>query len=593
LNTRQKIAALRALMKKNRIQAYYVPSADPHQSEYLPACWQRRQWLSGFTGSAGDLVVTTRKAALWTDGRYWLQATDELARSGITLMKLGRSGTPDLADWTARQLRPGQHLGVDPRVLSVAEAERFAEVFEELGVGIRYPRYNLVDRLWADRPERSLAPIKLHGVRYAGESTADKLSRLRAAMKEHGARAHVLCALDAIAWLFNLRSLDIEYTPVAIAYAVVTERAATIFTDPRKVGPAVVRGLKRQARFAPYDAVAPALQALGKRKTSVLIDPATTNAWVTDRLRGAEIVQAPSPVFLLKAVKNPTQISHIQAAHVRDGVAMVKFLRWLERTVPGGEVTEMSAARKLEEFRQEDKTCLDFSFETISGYRGNGAIIHYAVSAESDTRLTPRGLYLTDSGGQYPEGTTDITRTVTLGKPSRREKEMFTRVLQGLIDCTTTPFPAGTTGQRHELFARGPLWRARSNYNHGTGHGVGQYLGVHEGPCSLKDIPTVPLEPGMLLSIEPGHYEAGKFGIRTENLALVVDDKKLGSDGQPWYRFETVTLCPIDRKLVDRKLLRPEQRQWLNAYHRSVYRELSRHLDPEHRAWLKKATRPI
>jgi Xaa-Pro aminopeptidase len=298
-------------------------------------------------------------------------------------------------------------------------------------------------------------------------------------------------------------------------------------------------------------------------------------------------------VFGFKAIKNATQIEGAKAAHVRDGVAMVKFLKWLEGAVPTGGVTELSAARRLEAFRAEDRMYKDCSFETISGYAGHGAIIHYAVDEQSDVKLRPRGIYISDSGGQYPDGTTDITRTVTLGKPTRRQQEAFTRILKGVIACTVTPFPAGTTGQRHEVHARRPLWEAGMNYGHGTGHGVGQYLGVHEGPCSLKDVPTIPLRPGHLMSIEPGYYEAGRFGMRTENMAVVVKNRRLSNDEQEWYQFETVTLCPIDRRLIDRKLLTKDERDWLNSYHQRVYRALHRHLDREHKLWLQKATRPI
>lgn len=594
MTTRTKLAALRELMKKHKLAAYYVPSVDPHQSEYLPECWKRRQWLSGFTGSAGDLLVTARKAGLWTDSRYWLQATEELAGSGIDLMKLGQPETPDLVDWAVSRLKAGQVVGVDPRVMSVAAAERFAATLGEHGIKMRYLARNLIDALWRDRPAPSLAPVSIHSSRHAGETTASKLKRLRAALREHGARAHVLCALDTIAWLFNLRSADIEYTPVAIAYAVVTDRTAFLFVDPRKItSQRVAAALARHAKVRSYTDLPDTLRDLGRRRTTVLVDPATTNRWVAGLLKGAEIVRAPSPIFAFKAIKNQVQIDGFKAAHVRDGVAMVKFLRWLERTVRAGDVTELSAARQLQDYRAEDPLYKDNSFETISGYAGHGAIIHYAADEQSNVKLRPRGIYLIDSGGQYPDGTTDITRTVTLGKPTRRQKEAFTRVLQGVIACTQTPFPAGTTGQRHELHARRPLWEAGMNYGHGTGHGVGQYLGVHEGPCGLKDVPSIALEPGHLLSIEPGYYESGRFGIRTENLAVVVEDRKLSNDEQAWYRFETITLCPIDRKLIDRKLLTRTERAWLDAYHQQVFRKLRRHLDADLRAWLKRATRPL
>ncbi len=593
MQTREKLTALRALMKQRRIDAYFVPSVDPHQSEYLPECWKRRAWLSGFTGSAGDLLVTARRAALWTDSRYWLQAGLELEGSGIDLMRAGEPATPSMTDWLGRQLKKGQVLGVDPRVMSVSQAERFEQALQERGVAVRYLDDNLVDRLWTDRPGRSPAPLEIHSSRISGETTGAKLARLREAMKEQGAKAHVLAALDAIAWLFNVRSRDIEYTPVAIAYALVTQRGATLFIDPEKVGRGVAKSLGGNVKCEPYDALPKALHQLGDRGTPVLVDPDKTNRWIVDLLAGADLVLAPSPVFAFKAVKNRTQIEGITRAHVRDGVALVRFLRWLEEAVPEGGVTELSAARRLDAFRAEAETFVEPSFETISAYGPHGAIVHYAVDEQSDVPLQPRGVYLIDSGGQYPDGTTDVTRTVALGPATVRQKEVFTRVLRGHINCTRTPFPAGTTGQRHELFARQPLWEGGLNYGHGTGHGVGQYLGVHEGPVSLKDVPTVPLEPGNLLSIEPGHYEEGRFGIRIENLAFVVVDPKLSRDGARWYRFHPVTLCPIDLRLVEKKMLLPEERAWLNLYHVRVYKELAPHLDREHRDWLKRATRSI
>ncbi|MFH1843601.1 MAG: aminopeptidase family protein P, partial [bacterium] len=404
-----------------------------------------------------------------------------------------------------------------------------------------------------------------------------------------------LCALDAIAWLFNLRSRDIQFTPVAISYAVVTDRTAYLFIDPRKItSKQVAASLGRHLKLRPYDAMPELLRQLGQRGTRVLVDPATTNRWVAGLLRGAELMYAPSPIVAMKALKNPTQLTGIAAAHRRDGVAMVKFLRWLEQQVRRGGVTELSAAAQLERFRAEDPLFRDCSFETISGYAAHGAIVHYAVDEQSDIPLRPCGIYLVDSGAQYPDGTTDITRSVCLGgKPTRRQVEAYTRVLQGHIACSSTPFPAGTTGQRQELHARKPLWQAGWNYGHGTGHGVGQYLGVHEGPCGLKDVEGAPLQPGHLLSIEPGHYEAGKFGIRLENLAYVKWDEKLSRAEQEWYRFEPVTLCPFDRKLIDKKLLSRQERDWLDRYHQLVYRTLSKLLDREHRQWLKRQTRKL
>ncbi len=594
MNTRQKVTALRRLMQKHGLDMYFVPSADPHQSEYLPENWKFRSWLSGFTGSAGELLVGMRKAGLWTDGRYFLQAGMQLEGSGITLMRMGEPQTPAMTDWAASQLKKGQTLGMDPTVVSVAAAAEFEAKLAARGVKVKFLTRNLVAELWDDRPEPSLAPLAVHPVKYAGESVASKLKRVRAAMKEAGAQAHVFCALDQIAWLLNIRSKDIMYTPVAVSYALVTGRGCTLYVDGRKVTAAVRRALKGKAVIKEYDRIWEDLKALGKRKgMKVWVDAGATNRRVQDSLGRAELHLAPSPVTAMKAVKNPVQIAGFVEAHRRDGVAMVKFLRWLERAVPKGGVTEISAADQLAAFRAEGENFMDLSFDTISGYAANGAIIHYSATPETDTKLKPRGIYLVDSGGQYPEGTTDITRTVALGKPTRREIECFTRVLMGTIDCTITPFPAGTTGQRQEMFARRALWMIGEDYAHGTGHGVGQYLGVHEGPHSLKNIVTPPLVEGNILSIEPGHYEAGKFGIRIENLAFVVVHEKLSREGRTWYTFRPVTLCPIDRRLIDKKLLSRDQRDWLNAYHARVYRELAPRLDKAHKAWLKKATRPL
>jgi Xaa-Pro aminopeptidase len=593
MNARQKVAALRQLMKKNGVQAYYVPSADPHQSEYLPEPWKYRAWLSGFTGSMGELVVGARKAGLWTDGRYWLQGSQELEGSGIDLMKVGLPETPAMPAWVAKQLKRGQVLGMDPSVVSMAAAADFEKALEPHGIKVKFVARNLVAQLWADRPEPSLAPMTIHPVKYAGETVDSKLKRVRAAMKDAGCAAHVIGALDQVAWLLNVRSQDIEFTPVVLSYCILTARGCTIYVDPRKVTKAAARALKGRARIKAYDEVWDDLADLGRKKQKVWIDPGTTNRRVFDKLRGSSFHYAVSPVTAMKAVKNPKQIEGITEAHRRDGVAVVKFLKWLPGAVRKGGVDEISAADRLRAFRAEGEGYQDDSFGTISGYAGNGAIIHYSATEKSAAKLKPRGLYLIDSGGQYPDGTTDITRTVALGKPTPRQKECFTRVLMGTIDCTMTPFPAGTIGKRNEMFARRALWMIGEDYAHGTGNGVGQYLGVHEGPHSLKNLESPPFVEGNLMSIEPGHYEAGRFGIRIENLAFVQKDEKLSRKGPVWYRFHAVTLAPIDRRLIDKKLMTKDQIAYLNSYHARVYRELAPRLDRDHKAWLKSATRPI
>jgi len=593
MNAHLKVAALRKLMKKHGLAAYYVPSADPHQSEYLPENYKLRTWLSGFTGSMGELLVGVRKAGLWTDGRYFLQASKELPGSGIDLMKMGEPGTPDMPTWVTANLKKGQALGMDPSVVSVAAAESFEQALLPHGIRVKFVTPNLVAQLWANRPEPSLAPMSNHPVKFAGETVASKLKRVREAMKEVKAKAHVIGALDQVAWLLNIRSTDIEFTPVVVSYVVVTDRACTLYVDDRKVTKSVAAALKGKAVIKGYDEIWNDLKALGSKKVKVWIDPATTNRRVFDRLKGVQYHFDVSPVAAMKAVKNAKQIAGITAAHRRDGVAMVKFLKWLPEAVRKGGVTEITASDQLTAFRAENKEFKDCSFGTISGYAGHGAIIHYSATKKSASKLKPKGIYLIDSGAQYPDGTTDITRTVALGKPNNRQVECFTRVLMGTIDCTITPFPAGTTGQRQEMFARRALWMIGQDYAHGTGHGVGQYLGVHEGPHSLKNLVSPPFVEGNLMSIEPGHYENGRFGIRIENLAFVTKNEKLSKNGRTWFSFHSVTLCPIDRRLIDKKLMTRDQIEWLNAYHKRVYRELAKDLDRDHREWLAKATRPI
>ncbi|MCB1184257.1 aminopeptidase P family protein [bacterium] len=593
MDAQQKVAALRKLMKQQKIAAYYVPSADPHLSEYLPAAWQHRAWLSGFTGSAGELLIGLRGAGLWTDGRYFLQAGKELKGSGIDLMRMGEPGTPEMTAWVARELKKGQALGVDPTVISVAAARKFEDDLAPHGIKVKFLRTNLVEKIWDDRPEPSLAPIANHSSKFAGETVGNKMKRVREVMKAAGTKALIVGALDQVAWLLNIRAADIQYTPVVLGYAVLTDRGCSLYVDPRKVPKPLAPTLRKRATLKPYDQIWADLKALGARKQKVWVDPATTNRRVLDELRGSEIHLETSPITPMKAVKNEVQINGIVNAHRRDGVAMIKFLRWLERAVPKGDVSEISAAEQLEAFRAMGDGFKDLSFNTISGYGANGAIIHYGPTPKTNAKLKKQGLYLIDSGGQYPDGTTDITRTIALGKPTPRQVECFTRVLMGMIDCTITPFPAGTSGYRNEMFARKYLWEIGEDYAHGTGHGVGQYLGVHEGPHSLKNIITPPFQPGNLMSIEPGHYEAGKFGIRIEILAVVVKQEKLSTREKTWLTFHPVTLCPIDRSLVDKKLLHPTHLEWLNLYHKRCYRELASSLDKEHRDWLQKACRPL
>lgn len=583
-------------MKKSGVDAYLVPSTDPHQSEYVPDCWQRRQWLSGFTGSAGDLLVTEKTAGLWTDGRYFLQAEQELRGSSIKLMKQGVVGTPTIAEWLGKNMKQGQALGVDPRLLSHGQVNELRRHLDTAGATLKPVDRNLVDGVWDDRPPPSRAPVEVLAKKHVGEAVASKLRRLRKEMAGRRAQAHVLTTLDAIAWLFNIRSADVDYNPVVIAYAVVTDDRATLYTDETKVSDRVRRALSPAVEIAPYGAVGPELGRLNKQRARVWVDGRTTNAWVLGKLSRCDLVTEMTPVALMKARKNAAEVAGSRAAHLRDGAAMVRFLCWLERQVPQGGVTELSAAARLRELRAQGEHFRGESFEAIVGYAGHGAIIHYAASEASDVEMRPDGILLVDSGAQYLDGTTDITRTVLLGKKATAEqRDRFTRVLKGHIAVARARFPAGTPGRQIDTLARTALWDVGLNYNHGTGHGVGAYLSVHEGPQSISPVRCIgiPLEPGNILSNEPGYYKEGEYGIRIENLVLVVEDGELTSGDASWLGFETLSLCPIDTRLIEAKLLTPAERQWLDGYHRQVREALTPALSREEAAWLKRATRKL
>ena len=595
MKTRDKIAALRRLMAERGLAAYLVPSTDPHQSEYVPECWRRRAWASGFTGSAGDLLVTARQAGLWTDGRYFLQAEGQLHGSGIKLFRMGDPGVPTLHAFLAKTLKDGDLLGVDPATVTVAEARRLEAAVKVVHAQVRFSEENLVDAVWSDQPQRPGHSIVAHPRKFAGETVVAKLKVVRAAMAERKATALVVSVLDQLAWLYNIRGGDVQYNPVAIGYAVVTMKEAFLFAGADTVTPGLEKMLAPSVRVRPYELFGDALLALAAEKSRTWIDEGATSRWIADLLAGCELVTEASPILLPRARKNAVEIAGMKAAQVRDGVAMVRFLRWLEQEVPLGTVTELYAANKVDAFRAEGPLFRGPSFDTISGYLGDGAIIHYRVTTETDCALRPEGIYLIDSGGQYLDGTTDITRTVLLGKKATKEqKECFTRVLRGHIGLARVAFPAGTRGPRLDTLARIPLWEIGLDYNHGTGHGVGAYLGVHEGPQSIGTREAnAELEPGNILSNEPGYYEPGAYGIRIENLVLVTEDPVRTRPGKQWLRFETITLCPIDTRLVEPKLLSADEKKWLNDYHAAVRKALSPQLDAPERRWLAQATAPV
>lgn len=597
----QRIADLRELMEREGVHAYMIPSTDPHHSEYLPDCWKRRQWISGFTGSAGDVVLTMDKAGLWTDGRYFIQAADQLSGTGIDLMKVGVPGTPTIEDWVISQLSEGQKLGIDPKLLSVDSAIKMKKELGERGIILEYVESNLIDEIWTDRPSPSDAPVEILDVAYAGESVADKLDRIRDALGKKDCSYHVLGALDTIAWTFNLRGKDIDYNPLFISYAFITPDEAHLFVNPCKVTPEMNELLGDRVIFHPYDVIGTFLSGIGSAdpqppESRIWIDPGTTNQWIMLMLgEKVSVHKERSPVVDIKSMKNETELQGFRDCHVQDGIAMVRFFKWLGETVPSGKVTENSAADQLEKFRSQGKHFVGLSFNTISGYAGHGAIVHYdPAQAVEETVMRADGIYLVDSGGQYLNGTTDITRTVTLGNPTAEQKEMFTRVLKGHINLALTRFPAGFPGRQIEFPARKSLWDVGKNYNHGTGHGIGHYLNVHEGPMSISPRDTgVPLKPGNVMSNEPGYYKEGEYGIRIENLVAVIEDEELSSEETKMLGFDTITLCPIDLDLVDPSIMTDEEREWLNNYHSCVYESLYPHLDEDHREWLRERTRSV
>jgi len=592
---KNKITALRKLMQDFGVEAYLVPSSDPHQSEYVPEFWQRRKFISGFTGSAGDIVITQNKAGLWTDSRYFLQAEQELDKKVFTLFKMGMPDVPNMDDWLIKKLKKGESLGVDPQVISRKSFMDLQKKLEEKGIGLKCIKKNLVDAVWEDRSEAPEGKLEIHREKYSGKSTASKLKRLREKMAEANTDALVVTMLDSIAWLFNIRGSDVKYNPIVIAYGLVTAERAMLFINKNKM-PAEAREALKGIEILDYEDFGSRLQNLAQKKARVWLDEGSVSQWIVNILeKGAMLFFKPSPIKMFKAIKNKIEISGFRDAHIRDGAAMVKFLCWLEKSVKKSNVTEVSAAEKAAAFRAENHLFKGMSFETISSYGAHGAVVHYAANSQTDIPLKPEGIYLIDSGGQYLDGTTDITRTVTLSNPAEEQKDRFTRVLKGLIDLLTTSFPQGTVGKQLDTIARMPLWEKGLNYGHGTGHGIGTYLNVHEGPQAISYYRCigVALEPRMITTIEPGYYKENEYGLRIENVALVVKDEKRSSDETTFFTFENLTLCPIDIRLVKKELMTEKEIDWLNDYHKKVHKTLAPLLDKTEAAWLKHATEKI
>ena len=581
-----RVDSLRDSMRNAGVSACIIPGTDPHASEYIAEYWKERVWISGFNGSAGTAVVSLEKAGLWTDSRYFLQAADQLADTGFELMKQGLPETLDIIPWLASELKAGDKVAVNAQMFSV---NGFSAMKAELKLsGIELVSVDLLAQVWTDRPALPLQPFFVFDVKYAGKSATEKLLDLRAEMKKARADVFVLSALDDIAWLFNIRGKDVDYNPVTIAYALVEDEKATLFVAPEKVTTETSQYLQGEGvSVAVYLDIYAALKAIQVSK-AVLVDGAKLNQSLFEVIPAdCTIRNTMSPVFILKSIKNEVEMGGYRRAMVKDGVALTRFFKWLEENLKSGKLTETSIDKKLYEFRSQQENFIGESFGSIAGYGPHGAIVHYSATEESASTLKPDNIFLLDSGGQYLDGTTDITRTIALGTPTVQQKIDFTLVLKGHIALSSAVFPAGTRGSQLDILARKAMWDLGLNYGHGTGHGVGHFLNVHEGPQSIRaeENPVV-LQAGMFMSNEPGLYRTGKYGIRTENLIHIIPAKK--TEFGQFLTFETLTLCPIDQLLIDVDLMTDEEILWLNDYHKKVYEAIAPKLDEDEREWLSR-----
>lgn len=586
-----RIAALRAHIAQEQIQAFIIPSTDPHLSEYVAPHWQSREWISGFTGSAGTVVVTAKDAGLWTDSRYFLQAARQLEGTCITLYKEMLPETPNIPEFLSAHLQEGDCVGIDGKMFSAEEVEHLQKELKKSGIRIKSIA-DPMQLLWTDRPAMPLAPAFVYDTKYAGMSFTEKLPAVRQAMEAAGADSLLLSALDEIAWLLNIRGNDVHCNPVVVSYLLIEKDKVNYFVQPQKVTPELAEYFSANGiSVHPYEEIGHYLNSFNAH--SILMNPAKTNYAIYSAIRpGCLIINGASPVALLKAIRNKQEIAGIHAAMQRDGVALVKFLKWLDEAVPAGKETEISVDKKLHTFRAAQPLYMGESFDTIAGYKEHGAIVHYEATPETDVTLKPEGFLLLDSGAQYLDGTTDITRTIALGPLTEEEKTDYTLILKGHIALAMAVFPEGTRGAQLDVLARMPIWKERMNYLHGTGHGVGHFLNVHEGPQSIRmNENPVALQPGMVTSNEPGVYKAGSHGIRTENLVLTVPAGE-GMFGK-YLKFETLTLCPICRKGIIKELLTAEEIGWLNDYHRTAYEKLSPDLNNDEREWLKEACKAV
>lgn len=590
----QRLEALREVMRRENLDAFIFPSTDPHNSEYVPDRWKGREWISGFNGSAGTAVVTMHSAALWTDSRYFIAAADQLSGTEFQLMKLKIEGTPTISEWLGSELREvsSAQVGVDGMCNSAANVEVLvSDLRREGGITVR-TNLDPLDIVWTDRPQIPASKVEIQPVELAGETVASKLTRIRKALRDLHADGMLMSALDDVAWTLNLRGTDVHCTPVFVSYLLISTTSATLYINKEKLTPEVEAHLESQGvKMAGYDDVRKGIKEYAEY--NILLDPNETNYTLSRLVDVQEVIRHKSPIPAMKAIKNEAEIRGYRSAMLKDGIALVKFLRWLKPAVETGGQTEISIDKKLTSLRAEQPLFRDISFDTIAGYGAHGAIVHYEATPETDIPLEPHGLLLLDSGAQYQDGTTDITRTIALGPVSDYEKHIYTLVLKGHIQLEICKFPSGASGTQMDILAREAMWREGLNYLHGTGHGVGSYLSVHEGPHQFRlEWMPAPFLENMTVTDEPGIYLAGQFGVRIENTLLIshYKDTEFGK----FLQFESLTLCPIDTTPVVKEELLPEEVAWLNEYHQHVYDVLAPHLDDEgDKEWLRKATMPI
>lgn len=590
----QRLEALREVMRRENLDAFIFPSTDPHNSEYVPDRWKGREWISGFNGSAGTAVVTMHSAALWTDSRYFIAAADQLSGTEFQLMKLKIEGTPTISEWLGSELREvsSAQVGVDGMCNSAANVEVLvSDLRREGGITVR-TNLDPLDIVWTDRPQIPASKVEIQPVELVGETVASKLTRIRKALRDLHADGMLMSALDDVAWTLNLRGTDVHCTPVFVSYLLISTTSATLYINKEKLTPEVEAHLESQGvKMAGYDDVRKGIKEYAEY--NILLDPNETNYTLSRLVDVQEVIRHKSPIPAMKAIKNEAEIRGYRSAMLKDGIALVKFLRWLKPAVEAGGQTEISIDKKLTSLRAEQPLFRDISFDTIAGYGAHGAIVHYEATPETDIPLEPHGLLLLDSGAQYQDGTTDITRTIALGPVSDYEKHIYTLVLKGHIQLEICKFPSGASGTQMDILAREAMWREGLNYLHGTGHGVGSYLSVHEGPHQFRlEWMPAPFLENMTVTDEPGIYLAGQFGVRIENTLLIshYKDTEFGK----FLQFESLTLCPIDTTPVVKEELLPEEVAWLNEYHQHVYDVLAPHLDDEgDKEWLRKATMPI